>query len=135
VYILSSPFASFIHQDFHYYLIGHSRDTISVTAGTEFFNSNKTLNFWGRFSWIASGEHNRDGLKWDWEMSEEAFTKRTPSGTAENKFILSLGAGWQPLPFLSLKACITGIISHNNNHESGINETGGQFSLSVNFIY
>jgi len=132
--MLGSPFSSFIQQNIDYYLISHSRDTISLTAGAEFFN-NSSLQLTGRFTWIASGEHNKNGLKWDWEVTEQAFNETTPSGTAENKFILSLGAGWKPYSWLSLNASITGIVSLNNAHISGNIQTGGQASLSVNIRY
>ena len=133
--ILSTPFASFIHVDDQgKYFIGYPRDTIAVTLGTRFFNRD-TLSFSGRFSWISSGEHNRDELKWDWRMSPETRNERTPSGTAENKLVLSLAAQWKPFSYLSLKGEITGIVSLNNNHNPGINETGGQASLCVGFHY
>jgi len=133
LYILSSPFCSFIQQDHHNYLIGHSRDTMSLTFGAKFFN-NDALNLSGSFSWVASGAHNRVGLKWDWDRGE-TYNEKTPSGTAENKFILSLGAEWNPLSWLALKAGITGIISLNNKHIDGVREAGGQASLSVGFKY
>jgi len=134
LYILSSPYASFIQQDWYYKFIGYPRDTISLTAGAEFFN-NENLSFSGSFSWISSGEHNKDGLlKYDWEQSEQAYDEKTPSGIAENKFILSFTAKWKPLPYLVLKANIAGIISLNNNN-TDVNAMGGQASLSASFQY
>ena len=132
-YILSSPFASFIQQDYHYYLLGHSRDTISLTAGAKFFID--TLSFSGSFSWISSGEHNSDYLKWDWERGEQAYNEKSPSGIAENKFKLSFETEWKPLSWLYLKAGITGIISLNNKHINDNTETGGQASLSAGIKY
>ena len=134
LYILSSPFASFIQQDWDYKFIGYPRDMISLSVGTEFFNKDN-LSFSGSFSWINSGEHNKDGLKWDWEQSEKAWNERTPSGTVENKFILCLGAKWKPLAYLVLKTNIAGIISLNNKHNSDVNATGGQASFSVGLQY
>jgi hypothetical protein len=138
--ILSSPFASFIQMDRlgNYYYIGYPRDTISVILGTNFFYGDK-LNFSGSFSWIVSGQHNKNnltnGLTWDWEKGPEAMSRRTPTGTAENKFVLSLGAGWKPQPRLAFNASVAGIISHNNNHTAGSNQIGGQASFSVGFKY
>jgi len=135
LYILSSPFGSFIQQDWYYKYIGYPRDTISLSAGAEFFNNDK-LSFSGIFSWISSGEHNKNGLLiWDWEQSSQAYNESTPSGIAENQFILCIGAKWKPLPYLILKAKIAGIYSLNNNHNSGDNAAGGQASLSVSFQY
>jgi len=134
LYILSSPYASFIQQDWDYKFIGYPRDTISLSAGVEFFNKNN-LSFSGSFSWISSGEHNKDGLKWDWEQSQQAWDEKTPSGIAENKFILCFGTKWKPLPYLVLKANINGIISLNNKHNAGVDAKGGQASLSVSLNY
>jgi len=136
--ILSSPFASFIQQNRYgqFYHIGFQRDTISLTLGANVFNSDTTLNFSGNFSWVATGEHNKfDRIIWNWQRSPEAADETTPTGTAEHKFILSLGAGWRPLSWLVLNANITGIVSHNNNHVDGARALGGQASFSVSFQY
>ena len=134
--ILSTPFASFIQQNRfgQYYHIGFRRDTIALTLGANFFNKD-TLHFSGNFSWIATGAHNKGGLTWSWQKSPEAAAETTPTGTAEHKFILSLGAGWRPLSWLVLNANITGIVSHNNNHVAGAGALGGQASFSVSFQY
>ena len=134
--ILSSPFGSFIQQNRYgqYYYIGYSRDTIALTFGNKFFRDGN-LNFSCNFSWISSGTHNEHGLIWDWERSSEAFSERTPTGTAEQKLILAFESGWKPLSWLALNAGITGIVSLNNRHISGNNQLGGQASLSIGFHY
>ena len=134
--ILSSPFGSFIQMDYkQYYFIGYPRDTIAVIFGTNFYNKD-TLNFAGRFSWIASGQHNdnesTNGLTWDWR---EGPSSRAPTGTVEHKLILSLGAGWRPLSWLTFNTKISGIVSLNNNHISGDNQIGGQVSFSAGLRY
>ncbi|MDR2542603.1 MAG: capsule assembly Wzi family protein [Treponema sp.] len=135
--ILSSPFASFIQMDRleNYYFLGYPRDTIAVTFGGCFFNNDK-LNFNGRFSWIASGEHNKNdkanGMLWNWDTGRLIMKERTPTGTVENKLVLSLGSGWKPHSWLGIKANITGIYSINNNHVKG-NVLGGQASISASF--
>ena len=142
LYLNSSPFASFIKmrrvetskQKYLYYYMGYPRDTMALSLGTRFFR-NDELNIGGRFSWICSGEHNRDGLVYDFEVSNKAFDKRTPSGTAEHKFIASVSARWKPLTYMSFNGSLTGIISHNNNHVSGSNAFGGQAEFSVSFFY
>jgi len=135
-YILSSPFGSHIQQNRYgqYYYIGFPRDTIALTLGANFFN-NDFLFLSGNISWISSGENNKHGLIWNWEESSNAFNQTTPSGTSENKIILSLGAGWQPQSWLIFNTDITGIVSLNNNHISGANAIGGQLSFSVGFRY
>jgi len=130
--ILSSPYASFIQQNRYkqYYYLGYPRDTLSITFGTRFFN-NDNLSFSGVFSWIANGEHNKDGITWNWQAAKEAFNESTPSGVTENKYILSLGAGWKPLPWLVFKTGVTGIYIINNNHVPGKDSIGGQISFSA----
>jgi len=138
--ILSSPLASFIQMDRgeNYYFIGYPRDTIAITGGTNFFYTD-TLFFSGSFSWISSGQHNNNestnGIIWNWGNSSKERNERTPTGTAENKFIISLSAGWKPNDLLVLKADITGIISINNNHNHGDTALGGQASFSVGLRY
>jgi len=134
--LLSTPFSSFIQMDGgNYYYIGYPRDTIKVTFGTEFF-LNDLLRFFGRFSWVCKGEHNKDGLLiWNWKKDKDAFNERTPTGITENKFILTFGSGWNPTSWLSLKADVTGIVSFNNNHIRGKNETGGQTSFYISIKY
>ena len=139
-YILSSPFASFIQMiriadnQEEYYYIGYPRDTMVLTVGTRFFQDN-ALSIAGSFSWISSGEHNKDGITWDWNNDQDAFNEKTPSGIAENKLIASFSVQWNVLSFLSLSGNITGIYSMNNKHNSGSNEAGLQARVSVNFRY
>ncbi|MCL2380175.1 MAG: capsule assembly Wzi family protein [Treponema sp.] len=138
LYMMSTPFASFIHMRrpglARYYLIGHSRDTISVTLGGRFFNSN-TLNLTGVFSWVASGELNKGGLTWNWtdDPASGAFDRRTLDGIAEYKFIATLGAEWRLMPRLGLSSSVTGIVARNNNHVQSSNALGGQMSFAVSW--
>jgi len=128
--ILATPFGSFIQMEHeNYYLIGYPRDTISLSLGTEFFLKD-TLRLSGIFSWILSGVRSKD--LWDWENTN---IHRTPSGIAENKFIISLGADWKPVLNLTLSANVTGIYSHNNKNISGKNNAGAQFTLSANYKF
>ena len=134
--ILSSPYGSFIQQNRYeqFYYLGYPRDTLSLVFGANLFK-NDNINLSGVFSWISSGEHNKHGLIWDWERTSRAFNETTPSGTAENKFIISLKAGLKPMSWMSIKASVAGIISLNNQHISGNSQTGGQASISVGFHY
>jgi len=134
--ILSSPFGSFIQQNHYkqYYYIGYQRDTIVLSFGGRFFNHG-TLQFWGAFSFIVSGEHNINGITWDWKVGEDSFNQKTPSGIAEKNYVLSLGGSWKPYSWLILKSNITGIYSQNNNHILNENKIGGQISFCAGFRY
>ncbi|MDR2965751.1 MAG: capsule assembly Wzi family protein [Treponema sp.] len=128
LHILNSPFASIIHMDYAggYRFIGYPRDTITLSLGAEFFNQ-YSLNISGRFSWISKGEHDKDGLLWDWIVSEKATAEKTPSGSAENNFILSLDAKWKISKYITLNCDLTGVI----NNYKGSTKTGGQFTLGI----
>jgi len=142
LYILSSPFASFIQMckyapgsgEVQYRFIGYPRDTICLTLGGRFFNRD-TLSLSGSLSWLSKGQQDENGLEWNWDVSQAARDARTPSGTVENNFIISLGAQWNPLPYLGVNGGITGIVALNNGHNSGSDEIGGQAHVSVSFHY
>ena len=143
-YLNPSPFASLIQMigmnatyDQFYY-IGYPRDTRSLTLGADFFNGND-LSFSTELSFISRGSHSimagPNGVLWDWEVSEEAFQKRTPSGITENNFIVTLKAGWRPHPWITLNGSVSAIMSHNSRNVSGANAYGGQLVLSASFSY
>jgi len=140
LYILSSPYASMIQmtrEDLkQYYFIGYPRDTIALTFGAYFFNED-TLNFSGKFSWIASGQHNdresTNGLKWNWNLGDEVRSEFTPTGIIQNNLVLSFDINWKPLPYFYIGTNITGILAFNNKHENGNNQFGGQFQLTAGF--
>ena len=140
IYLNPSPFASLIQMiglnvtDNQYYYLGYPRDTRTLALGARFFNGNG-LSFSGELSWISKGQHGTNSVLWDWEVSEEAFNQNTPSGTAQDSYIVTLGAGWKPLPYLTFNGSVSGIMSLNNNHVSGSDTFGGQLVFSVNFTY
>ena len=76
-----------------------------------------------------------NGIIWDWNNTQEARSERTPSGTAENKFVASFEAQWKPLPRIGFNGSITGIFSHNNNHISDSEKLGGQASFGVSYQF
>jgi len=125
LYILNSPFASFIHMDYAggYRYIGYPRDTLALSLGAELFNQG-SLNISARFSWISKGEHDRTDLVWDWAVNEKSQAEKTPSGNAEDNFILSLDAKWKILPNITLNGKLTGIAKNNS-------QMGGQFTLGI----
>ncbi|MCL2764392.1 MAG: capsule assembly Wzi family protein [Treponema sp.] len=134
-----SPFASHIHMRYlgvhpgrlQYSFMGYPRDRILTTAGASIFN-NDTLLLTGEFTWISQGEHT---IKWDWEKTEDSFKASTPTGIAENRYILSLGAKWKINSFFTCKSSVTGIFSVNNAHKTGMNIAGGQLMASISFQY
>jgi hypothetical protein len=142
LYMNSTPFASIIHmrsvsdssRSSLYYYFGYPRDTFAVAAGARFFDGDKLI-INGNFSWISSGKHGGHPIVWDWERGLDAFNETAPSGTPENKFIVSVEAQWKPLPYLAFNGSLTGILSKNHNNTSGSDAAGGQASLSVSFFY
>jgi hypothetical protein len=140
LHTLSTPFGSYIHMRYlawvherkQFRYIGYPRDVISLTFGTRFFKDDY-LSLSGSLSWIAAGSHYN--LVWDWERGAPYNQETTPSGTAQNKYMATLGCGWKPLPYLTLAGSLAGIISRNNGNISGNNENGGQVSFSVKFSY
>lgn len=125
--ILSSPYGSMIYMDIYdrYKYFGAPRDTMSLTFGADFFDNDK-LSFFGRFSWISEGEHDRDGIQWLYEYTQEARDKKTPSGNKQDNFIASLGATWKVTKNFTLFTSITGLFSTNNKHS-------GQAAFALRF--
>ena len=140
LYLNPSPFASHIQMislnvtDNQYYYLGYPRDTRTLSVGAHFFNG-IDLNFSAELSWISKGIYNTNSVLWNWEVSEEAYNKKTPSGVAENNYILTLRAGWKPHPWITLNGSVSGIMSHNNRHVAGNSAYGSQLILSANFFY
>ncbi|MCL2008429.1 MAG: capsule assembly Wzi family protein [Treponema sp.] len=142
LYMNSSPFASFIQmrrlmspgQRELYYFIGYPRDTIAITLGANFFN-NDTLKLGGKLSWIQRGEHDKDGLVWNWGSEQSHFDERTPSGIPEHRLIATINARWKPVSLITLGGSLSCIYSYNNRHIPGINEIGIQGTFSANFSY
>jgi hypothetical protein len=146
LYMNPSPFASFIHMRYlsdsnrlFYSFIGYPRDMLVFTLGSTLFRADDRLSFSGIFSLLYNGEKD---IYYDWEVSEEAFNRRSPTGTVENKFILSLAARWRINPFTTLSGKLTGIHSRNNKLSKfaeqnipGSNQTGLQSAVSVSFSY
>jgi len=142
LHIVASPFASYIHmrylawtkERYDYNYMGYPRDTIAICAGADFFK-NDIIKLSALFSWISSGLHNKDGVKWDFKKGPPENLQKTPSGIVENKYILSFSAQWKILSYLTLKGDISGIYSLNNAYIDNEKAFGGQIGLSVNFYY
>ena len=138
LYMKGSPFGTFIHMRYIsdnrgelFTFPGYMRDLYIFTLGGNFFKDDE-INISGILSLLLNGERNTN---YDWEKSTAAFNARTPSGTTETKFTASFSIGYKINTFINLNASLTGIYSHNNNHQRGTNEFGLQSSLSVGFSY
>ncbi|MCL2186032.1 MAG: capsule assembly Wzi family protein [Treponema sp.] len=141
LYMNPSPYSSIIfmrslgisRRRFQYSFIGYPRDRVTVSAGALFFNGDIALS--GEFTWLSQGEH---GIKWDWTRgpeNPEAFYETTPTGTAENSFILSLGAKYKLNSYISFNIDVLGIVTFNNRHNLNEKAFGGQAAASVIFQY
>ena len=133
LHMLSTPFSSFVHMRYlamsrrlQYNYIGYPRDTIALTAGTDFFKRDD-IKLSAAFSWISRGEHATENVVWDWENGSPYNKEKTPSGKTVNNFVLSCAAQWKLYSFLFLNGNVTGIISNN--------DYGGQVSFSVRFLF
>ena len=135
LYLNPSPFASLIHMrktpEPYYTFIGYSRDLRSFSLGGSLFKDD-SLSFSALFSLHLNGER---GMYYDWDISEELYNEKTPSGIAEEKIIASISSRWRINSLFALKGSLTGIFSRNNKHITGSNETGLQAALSLNFQY
>jgi hypothetical protein len=141
LYVLSSPFGSFYwmrrlsdltSKARRYTWIGHpeGRDSLLFSLGASANKENISLS--SELSFIRKGEHT---LVWDWSKGAGFNDQSTPSGTAENKFIATVGAGWKPLPVLSLSAQVSGIFVFNADHIEGQQKIGMETILSAVFTY
>ena len=135
LYLNPSPFASYIQMRYtpepSYAFTGYPRDLIIYTLGGRFFK-NDIMSFSGVFSLLLNGERD---MIYDWEISPRAGNEKNPSGIAEEKFIGTLSAEWKFHPMFNIKGSLTGIVSRNNRHVIGSNETGFQSTLSLSFTY
>ena len=139
LYLNPSPFASLINMRYlsggisslQYTYLGYPRDTIAITTGARFFNRDK-LFLYGEFTWLSQGEHD---INWDWENTKEAYYESTPTGTAENNFILSFNVRYLLNSYLTFKCGLSGVYSVNNAHKPGSNIFGGQATASVSFCF
>ncbi|MCX7949283.1 MAG: capsule assembly Wzi family protein [Treponemataceae bacterium] len=139
LYMLSSPFASFVWmrrlselttKDLRYRWIGYERgrDVVVGALGGQFkkvpFSVVLQLLFESR------GEH---GLIWDWQDGMTAYQERTPTGVAQNSFVFSGQVQWQLLPNLSIS--LFGALQQvfSLHHEEGNNQLGIEGALTIRY--
>ncbi|MDR3138128.1 MAG: capsule assembly Wzi family protein [Treponema sp.] len=122
LYVLSSPFASFIwmrrlsdigSKGLRYSWTGHpqGRDALLFTLGSLFFKGN--LSYSADLSFTRRGEHS---LYWDWGAGPSFYDQHTPTGIAENQLSAAFQAKWKALPFLTLRAYLSGSMIFNSKH-------------------
>jgi hypothetical protein len=141
LYILSSPFASFIwmrrlsdigSKDLRYLWTGHpqGRDTLLFTLGALLFKSN--ISCGGDLSFIRKGEHT---LYWDWGTGPDFFDQQTPTGVPENTLRLAFKVNWKPLSYLTLGGYLAGSMVFDAEHIRGRREYGVDTAFFVSFVY
>ncbi|MDR0526123.1 MAG: capsule assembly Wzi family protein [Spirochaetaceae bacterium] len=152
LYILSSPFASFIsmrrlsqsvkpeygpadayaNEQLRYQWIGYGegRDAMVFAAGASLFQRN--LGFSGEISFARLGEHT---ILWDWRQDQRAFEEKTPTGTPINRLIIAFEGYWQIFDFLKLTGYTAQTLLWNGDHVPGRFLTGFEMSLSAVFRY
>jgi hypothetical protein len=141
LYILSSPFASYIwmrrpaelgSKPLRYKWIGHGegRDMMLFALGASL--SKPGLQLSADLSLVNRGEHT---IAWDWEQTDQALAERAPTGTVERRLTAGLGAVWRPLARLSLSGYASGALLINADHRGGVKEAGLELYLSAALTY
>jgi hypothetical protein len=109
LYVLSSPFASFISmrrlpelgkKEPRYRWIGHpsGRDTLLIALGADFLK--EPWDFSLGVSFTRRGEHT---IRWDWSLGKDSFDEISPTGRPENILTAQGEMTWTFLPGFSLK--------------------------------
>ncbi|NLJ09191.1 MAG: capsule assembly Wzi family protein [Treponema sp.] len=141
LYVLSSPFASFIwmrrlselkSKQLRYTWIGYpeGRDCIELTLGSKMFKSPISLSW--ALSYLDRGEHT---IQWDWKKGSAAVQERTPSGTAEQNWSIATELGWQVIK--PLRLTFFGALQWVQNvaHQSGTTAFSTEFAVSAHYIF
>ncbi|MFQ3619799.1 MAG: hypothetical protein SNJ78_02530, partial [Spirochaetales bacterium] len=141
LYVLSSPFASFIwmrrlseltSKPLRYSWIGHpeGRDTLLLLIGSML--KKEPLQIHTVFSFTARGEH---GLLWDWETGKTAVEQTTPSGTAEQHWQLSTQIDWHVVPPITLTFYVAGAYIQNFQHVQNKTNRGGEAGVTARYRF
>jgi hypothetical protein len=141
LYVLSSPYCSYIwmrrlsdisSKSHRYAWIGYpeGRDRIVGAAGTVFFTGD--LSFSLDVSWISRGSRS---LSWDWVKGPGYNDQRTPSGSPEYQLEAIIGAGWKPLPQLTLAGHLAGTALFEAGHIRGEREQSLEIMLRIAYTY
>jgi hypothetical protein len=141
LYVLSSPFASFIWmrrlsdlgtKDLRYAWLGHpeGRDTLFYALGSSL--NREDLAFSWDLSFVQKGNHT---ILWDWGKGKGYNDEHTPSGTPENRWIFSIGSEWKPASFIKLAGHLGGAMIFEAEHIKGAREYGLEAIFSAVFTY
>ncbi|MDR0589746.1 MAG: capsule assembly Wzi family protein [Spirochaetaceae bacterium] len=140
LYVLSSPFASFISmrrlpelgdKELRYRWIGHpqGRDTLLVALGADFLR--EPWKFALGLSFIRRGEHT---IRWDWSLGRDSFNEISPTGTPETVFTLQGEVTWKLLPGFSLNLYTGGSLIFDLRHqERAAPKFGLETALSLSY--
>ncbi|MFP3089160.1 capsule assembly Wzi family protein [Treponema sp. TIM-1] len=140
LYVLSSPFASFIsmrrlpelgNKDLRYRWIGHpqGRDTMLIALGADFLR--EPWEFALGLSFIRMGEHT---IQWDWSQGKDSFNEVSPTGRPENVFTAQGEMLWQFLPGFSLKFYAgLSMVFDRRHQERTAPEFGLETALSLSY--
>lgn len=141
LYVLSSPFASFIwmrrlsdltSKKLRYSWLGYpeGRDVMSLTLGSTMGRDPLSLSW--DLSYLSRGEHS---IQWDWEKGITAVQQHTPTGTAEQNWIISSELRWQVIKPLWLTFFGAFQWVQNWDHQSGSDACGTEFALSARYSF
>ena len=141
LYMLSSPFASFIWmrrlsamivKDLRYAWIGYpkGRDVISITFGTHLTRDPIALAL--KLEYENCGKHS---LQWDWEESVSAAQQTTPTGIPEQSWTLASEVQWQVIKPLSLSLGSAVRYANNSDHSLNKQAFGIELGLKAKYIF
>jgi hypothetical protein len=136
LYVLSSPFASFISmrrlpelgkKEPRYRWIGHpqGRDTLLIALGADFLK--EPWDFALGVSFARRGEHT---IRWDWSLGEDSFGEISPTGRPENILTAQGEMTWAFLPGFSLKFYTAFSVIFDLRHQE---RAGADFGLETAF--
>ncbi len=141
LYVLSSPFASFIWmrrlsaldaKPLRYAWIGYpdGRDVIHVTLGSKIARA--PLDFSWNVSYITQGSHS---IQWDWEKGPAAVQQRTPTGITQKSWNFVSEIDWQVIRPLHLG--LYGALQwvQDISHQAGRNEWGFEVTVSTRYVF
>jgi hypothetical protein len=140
LYVLSSPFASFISmrrlpelgdKELRYRWLGHpqGRDTMLIALGADFLR--EPWGFALGLSFVRKGEHT---IHWDWSQGKDSFSEISPSGKPENIFTAQGEVRWKFLPGFNLKFYTAlSMIFDLRRQERSTPEFGLETALSLSY--
>ena len=141
LYMLSSPFASFIwmrrlseltSKQLRYSWIGYpeGRDVISITFGSTMFQDPVKIA-WKAY-YLNRGEHT---IQWDWKKGADSVKEKTPTGISEQSWGFTTELGWNVIKPLTLTFFGALQWIKNWDHQNGDTTFGVECALSARYIF